>query len=63
LKKNTDPTHIEPIENPCTNRQNEANYDATLQNFIFIDTVDLESVQRNNKKETREFIGHQVNLN
>jgi hypothetical protein len=33
---------------------------ATLQNFIHKDTVDLENVQGNKKKEKGEFIGHQI---
>jgi hypothetical protein len=31
------------------------NFDATLQNFIYKYTVDLENVQRNKKKEKGEF--------
>jgi hypothetical protein len=34
--------------------------DATLQNFIYKHTVDLENVQRNKKKEKGKFTGHQV---
>jgi hypothetical protein len=34
--------------------------DATLQNFIYKHTQDLENVQRNKKKENGEFIGCQV---
>jgi hypothetical protein len=34
------------------------NFDATLQNFIYKHTVDLENVQRNKKKEKGEFTGH-----
>jgi hypothetical protein len=33
--------------------------DATLQNFINKQTVDLENVQRNKKREKREFRGCQ----
>jgi hypothetical protein len=31
------------------------NFDATLQNFIYKYMVNLENVQRNKKKEKREF--------
>jgi hypothetical protein len=37
--------------------------DATLQNFIYKHTQDLENVQRNKKKGKGKFIGHQVNSN
>jgi hypothetical protein len=33
--------------------------DATLQNFINKHTVDFENVQRNKKREKREFRGRQ----
>jgi hypothetical protein len=33
------------------------NFDATLQNFIYKHTVDLENVPRNKKKEKGEFTG------
>jgi hypothetical protein len=31
--------------------------------FIYEDTIDLENVQRNKKKEKREFIGFQISAN
>jgi hypothetical protein len=34
--------------------------DATLQNFIYKNTVDVETVQRNKKKEKLEIKGRQV---
>jgi hypothetical protein len=37
--------------------------DVTLQNFIYKDSEDLENVQRNKKKEKKEFIGHHVSSN
>jgi hypothetical protein len=38
-------------------------YDATLQNFIYKHTLDLENVQRNKRKEKGEFIGRQMSSN
>jgi hypothetical protein len=38
------------------------NYE-TLQNFIYKDTVDLENVQRNKKKDKGKVIGRQVSSN
>jgi hypothetical protein len=40
-----------------------SHYDATLQNFIYKHTLDLENVQRNKRKEKGEFTRHQVSSN
>ncbi len=35
-------------------------FDATLQNFIYEHTIDLENVQRNKRNEKEEFTWRQV---
>jgi hypothetical protein len=40
----------------------QQNIDATLQNFIYKHTVDLENVQRNKKKEKGGFTGLKLDV-